>query len=542
HSSEMSQSWKEPFAEGVSCFKKARYSNALQHFDEAINSGGDQQYAIFDSRAAVYEKLEKGKEALRDARKVIQLAPNRWQGYSRAARLFLGLRKADEALVMVDLALAKTKPADEKRRAELLQLKELAQHCRRRYTCYIAKLPVELVSEIFACLASENHLQVLTVAAVSSHWRRIALSTPSLWSCLVLTKKDPVRKTQWWTERSKGRIHELFLHKSLLGDFDWDLSRLQGLHWPSLRICRLQDWDLHSYLTQISMSSVFPNLDELHIQDTSYRGRRDPLFAYPDTKLRSLSLHGASFTMTTIQDLNNLTTLVLKDIVASAGITIASLVAILTANPLLRTFILQFGMGTTLQEPKEELTPIVHQLKQLELGACHGLPPLFDSVAFPDLEQLALTGPISAIDSIFHILHQKRSHKLIRLSIQTCALNPGPIVELLRDCSQLETLIMKSLYKVAKGVIDALGSPGSKEEVPCPNLKYLDLSGCGDVKAGPLSRVVTSRMTEDRDHGIETLIVDKCPLIDSEFLPWFRENVKLLSCIYETKKQSRLRR
>ncbi|KAI0031059.1 hypothetical protein K488DRAFT_39337, partial [Vararia minispora EC-137] len=60
---------------------------------------------VLDSRAAVYEKLERPKDALKDAKKVIDLAPQHWHGYYRSAKLFYLLRKYPAALVMARMAL-----------------------------------------------------------------------------------------------------------------------------------------------------------------------------------------------------------------------------------------------------------------------------------------------------------------------------------------------------------------------------------------------------------------------------------------------------
>ncbi|KAI0719996.1 hypothetical protein C8T65DRAFT_538189, partial [Cerioporus squamosus] len=62
---------------------------------------------ICDARAAVYQKLGKLKEALRDSKTVIDSQPTRWQGYARSARLFLRIKKYDAASRMVELALAR---------------------------------------------------------------------------------------------------------------------------------------------------------------------------------------------------------------------------------------------------------------------------------------------------------------------------------------------------------------------------------------------------------------------------------------------------
>ena len=85
-----------PFNQGINLFKQGKYENALDKFSEvspvlrrisislwmicnkAIKlKPMDKQ--IYDSRAAVLEKLGRHVEALKDSKKVIDLAPQSWQ-------------------------------------------------------------------------------------------------------------------------------------------------------------------------------------------------------------------------------------------------------------------------------------------------------------------------------------------------------------------------------------------------------------------------------------------------------------------------------
>src|SRR5216684_262824 len=97
---------------------------------QAIRLADDASYALHDSRASVYEKQNRLKDALRDAKKTIDIAPAQWHGYFRSARLFASLNKSSAALRMCALALERLGDDDDddakhdgRRRRELTALR-----------------------------------------------------------------------------------------------------------------------------------------------------------------------------------------------------------------------------------------------------------------------------------------------------------------------------------------------------------------------------------------------------------------------------------
>lgn len=532
---------------------------------QALKHGGDQQYLVYDSRAAVYERLGKQKDSLRDAKKVIELAPNRWQGYARAARIFLGIRRADQSLTMVDMALERTKPDDTRRRAEFLKLKEEAEEYRRRCTYHLGKMPVELLTEVFTMVAVENHTDVLLVSRISRHWRNVALNTPALWSTLVLSKRDPVRKSQWWIKRSKGRIRELCLRNTLHDRSDWSFKDLRGMQWSRLRICRLEDWDLFRYLEQISMTSILSELEELDINDeTKYpQVSKDPLLL-PDAKLRSLTLRGAVFSLDAIHSrLSNLTSLTIcKALTIHA---LKELHSTLVANPMLQTLILDTIPNLQPHTPDSPLT--MHHVTRLEVS---GLPggssaTLLQLVGFPALQELSMARLTTGVDLLFDNLRAGTGVHITRLSLVLCRVTTSHFLDFLKLANRLESLTLTHLPNTANPVVEALTTPTS-DPLMCPALKHLNVAHCSDVQTGPLLRLVKSRLQRAQEGVLESaasgsteedrvdippppvvpqiasLIVDGCPRIEAEFLPWFRKVVPIFSCVYETKKASGWRR
>ena len=103
---------------------------------------------------------------------------------------------------MVDMALERVKPEDEKRVAEFTALKEQivqardAELARRRRKAseeyyHFGKLPLELATAIFASVLEDDPAFVVVLAGVCRPWRDAVLAVPTFWRTLVLSTKEP---------------------------------------------------------------------------------------------------------------------------------------------------------------------------------------------------------------------------------------------------------------------------------------------------------------------------------------------------------------
>ncbi|KAK0487370.1 hypothetical protein IW261DRAFT_611367 [Armillaria novae-zelandiae] len=530
----MTTSWKAYFESGVAYFKKSKYLDAVRSFTEAIDNGGDQQFLIFDSRAAAYDKLNNPIAALRDAKKVIDLTPTRWQGYLRAAHVFRDMQKFDQSISMADMALARIKPEDTKRRAQVTSLKDVVLECRRRVAYHLGKIPIELMVDIFDLVVSHDATLVFTVSAVCRSWRDVARGAPTLWRTLVLSHRNPVRKTKVWLERSKGRIRELRLLRQLQNVPGWKLEILRdGVQWDYLRVCRFEGFDLASQLELWGLGHVVQQWEDVEICDQ--RQPPDSLF-YTKSSLKRLVLEDVNFSTGHITSPpTQLSILAIRAIpLFHQG---DNLISFLAQNPNLETMELDVSFRDRIEG---DIPPI--RLERLTKLSIHCFPAtlnIFDHFVFPSLQDLTLKSSSRSIDPVLTTLC---SH-ITRLHIDSCVLTPAPLIALLKSSAGLETLVLQHLDKIADFVLDVL-------ETSCPSLQYVDLSQCPDVRAGPLSRIVKARglSSEGATDGdtafaqIHTLIVDGCPLIDAEYLPWFRQRVRNFSCIYLTKKAASWKR
>ncbi|KAG7088347.1 hypothetical protein E1B28_012351 [Marasmius oreades] len=534
--------WKSDFKKAIESFKYSKYDEALISLNRALEHGGREHYVVFDSRSAVYSKIGELRLALLDAKKVISLAPTRWQGFSRAAHLFLQFNRFVEAQKMADAALKRLPADDLKNRASLLALIGEIKTARSRVTCHLATLPNELISEIFHYLVDFNPINVLLISKISGHLRNVALNTPSLWRTLVLTKKSPVRKSAWWIERSRGRIRELSLRRSLLEENRWTLENIKGILWDHLRILRLEDFDLTQVLEKHAQVGQLPSLEELELRDKLLDTSRDR-FIIRFSHLRRLKLEGS---ITSLPDKfpSTLRYLSLQRIPERCLDRIFSLLA---SNPHLEALCLD----TTFAEFWKTPTTVISLPYLTTLEICC-LPQLFRFLTFPTLAVLRIKKNAN-IDMIIQSLVENGTGLLTEISVISCAVSNALFLQLLSMNPLLQSLVLNHLAYTANPVLEALAPP-SQAGALCPALTHVDFSNCPDVQTGPLARLVKSRLAIEKETTpegessvrrpapIDVIKVDGCPRIDAEFIPWFRQRVQTFSCIYMTKKAASWKR
>ncbi|KAH9166076.1 hypothetical protein EDB89DRAFT_252285 [Lactarius sanguifluus] len=262
------QSWKKFFAEGLEHFRCQDIDKALESFNQAISLADGTSYVLYDSRAFAYEKQNRLKDALRDAEKTIDIAPEQWHGYFRSARLFAALGQSDDALQMCSLALDRLGDNTE-HEARRRELTDLRQHLEAQTKCPVSGMPVELLLAIFQL--SRNPV---VISHVCHQWREIVLSQPTLWRSLVLTApaEKALLKVPEWNKRSQGRIEELSIRKSLVAIFPSRsdtrepedhaiyvdlLATLRELDWTEIKECHMEDVGAESFFSTLSDGTTF---------------------------------------------------------------------------------------------------------------------------------------------------------------------------------------------------------------------------------------------------------------------------------------------
>ncbi|KAF8073746.1 hypothetical protein FPV67DRAFT_1479108 [Lyophyllum atratum] len=601
--------WKASFTHGISSYKESRLDEALGHFTRVdefrlictdcehshstqalTEMGGDQQHIIYDSRAAVYEKLRMPKEALRDAKAVITLAQDQWQGYARSARLFLLAHRFDASLKMANMALERVKSTNMARRSEISKLRDeileaqQAEEKRKRAAQnQFEKLPIELVVEIFRLAISSNE-ELIDILRVCRYWRNVAWHAPSLWETLVLTPKSPARKLLLWTKRSKGRIRELEIRAGVASHIDWPFQEIKDLPWDKLRVCKAVSWDVVGYLEKHGLvTHAFEALETLEMSEERTSQRRTSASLFPllqTTGIHSLSFSNSRFSWKQLSA--HLTTLTMLS-VRYCSDDPEDLLPTLEANPGLETLIIQDHFLQTW--PANTALVALPHLKHLEFYG-NWASRLLEVITTPALEVLKVKGSRDALDRAFNALTAALiPTNLTHLTVDSSPVAPASLIRLLKHAPALIHLEITHLSKGPNAVVEALAgtpspsSPGkhqSPKAVPsagyghilCPSLTSLNLSHSPDVRTGPLVRLVRARLppkptpaTDDaasappeldasaiivdepepapaKGARILSLELDECEQIDGQWLQWFRDNVSEVKCKFNLKKKA----
>ncbi|KAH9002756.1 hypothetical protein EDB86DRAFT_3040828 [Lactarius hatsudake] len=504
-------SWKKFLAEGIKHFRRKDIDEAIKSFNKAISLANDKSYVLYDSRASAYEKKNLPEEALRDAKKTIDIAPKQWHGYFRSARLFAALGQTNAALEMCSLALERL-GGGPKHEPRLRELTNLCRHLEAPTKCPVSGMPVELLLTIFQL--SRNPI---VISHVRHQWREIALSQPTLWRSLVLAApaKKALRKVQEWHKRSCGRIEELIIRNSLATTI-FPSSNIIGrpeyaeLPWESLRA-----------FSVINGGCDWARLSTSMCRLTSFEYRMDYF----------ISVFGQFHEF-------------------------------LQANPGLEKLVVEAGLIYLHHIPEAPVSLTLAHLRHLELIGDIPFRIKQGNFSLPSLRILRMIKLRNAEVTLTELVEDEETSfaELIEFTARGCFLESQILTLVLSQTPKLEILnctgsaVNALAESLTKSCMALLKDPASEDPtlVPtklpilCPALSVLDLSQ-SDVKTDPIMRMVEERIAlagsldggryqlpgENGDRGvscIRSLNVDGCSHIEAEMLPWFRESVPMFSC------------
>ena len=509
-----------------------------------MTKGGTASH-LYDSRAAVHEKLGNHRAALEDARRVIELAPHQWQGYARCARLFLRMKKPERAAKMVDYALERVKAGDTGRRETLLALKQevidftaaIERHISRT-SYHFGNLPVEISHGIFSLLVNSDHTFLLTVASVCDAWRSVTLASPSFWSTLVLTKRRPAKKAKLWIQRSGGRILDLRFLEGCLSDPKLSQS-LQELRWETIRTL---DTQVPIVDIVAPVGSRISQLDQLRITGTDSAGAL--LSLLPNVQTQNLEIKGTNLLFREVGHI--LTDCRTLSFHVSGEHRLSDVIRAIPEHRNLTTLSMSLG-GSLITDmtPSEfaEITLEFPKLQRLDLRLNYSLLSIFCRATIPSLTSLSLSGFITLGQQLTDFVTRYPTTSLTDFSISRCASSYPQLTFLLRASPLLRTVTFECISDINE-VIDFLAAtqPDVTQGLPCPLLEKLDLTSCATLRDGPIVRLIKERATNRDAVKIETLLMDYCPLIDPEVRDWLGRNVPSFSCVYTRKKDARWKR
>ncbi|KAK6345001.1 hypothetical protein TWF718_006943 [Orbilia javanica] len=207
-------------AEATAAIRKGNFNTAIEKLTEAIDMQPPILMGLLDTRAALYDRTEKLKLALKDAKTMMGHEKANPKGYLRAGKVLHRLDKADLAIEIYKLGIKHAEPSD----PQLLRLKgilEKATEKQNKAMKAAAKkvydpmqvLPLELLEMVLGYLPFQN---IVAMQRVSKTWQRVISSNARFWTALDFSRaRKPISKTALKSciNRSKYTLTKAILNR-----------------------------------------------------------------------------------------------------------------------------------------------------------------------------------------------------------------------------------------------------------------------------------------------------------------------------------------
>lgn len=477
----------------------------------------------------------------------------------------MNLGKLNAAQKMADCALQKIKPEDQQRRDELNNIvqrirDETAQReeARLKTMYHFGVLPVELADTIFRMVLEEYPSRVVLLASVCRGWRTTLLQNPTFWNDLYLGSIRPTRKAKLWVSRCSGQLRGLHL----MGSKDemtlclQELSKVSLRHLRSLSITGLSMKAVRGALPLLT-HAVIAQLHDLNLANMllchDVFWVWDPEVMY----LRNLSVQGSIFPVdwdTLGQHCTHLRSITFRGPITNSYDNFQVLATLFGRNPHLENLEFMVSGGALVPPPvHHQQEPFANAnmaaLSHILLGgAMLHIKGFIEHLHLPALQSLEFDRAF--IDNaLTTVTKNGGAQSLQELKIRKSTVTSAAVIGFFREATHLR-LLEVHYSDAANDIAEALAVPpkstGSEEpQMLCPALAHLDLSHSSGLKAGPIVRIVKNRLLYGSESGvasIQSLKLDDCPDFDSTVLPWLRNQVPLMSCVYMTKKEAARKR
>ncbi|CCO35410.1 hypothetical protein BN14_09528 [Rhizoctonia solani AG-1 IB] len=473
---------------------------------------------------------------------------------------------------MVEAARKRLNPSDAgypKRIEELARIEQSAREAearRRAHVDPLRKLPLELLVDICRLVVQDTDLEhprgaahfAVTLGSVCKSLREMVHSVPWFWQSLSISERHFTKKGAFWLDRLSGQgLYSLSLvdlssgmapklwkfieaarpdswkHLSIIGMDAFGYDILDAMRHQHLRLHSLSfrpgtppNYVNHSNVETCDPDKIIPLFSPLSVSDPS--------------STRKLTLHVGTMSMScaTLPHITHLD-LSFNKLVSSQ---LEPLFYFLRTVPNLRSLIVR-PANVLVNSQHPDLPPLpdfkdlpVLRLENLEELRISTIGPLqsLTTLVFPklqvlDLQQLTLAKPA-----------------IILRYLTECDPSDRPPLRVLRLCRvgmhpplllSFLTTFNESLEALEVSYCSAL-PPNLFSMVVFPKLRDVNFSGTDEVRASELIKMV-----KNGRGNIRNIIVDGCPGVDSETLPWLRANVSGgVSCVYRTRGEAKARR
>ncbi|QRW20330.1 TPR-1 domain-containing protein [Rhizoctonia solani] len=510
-SSSSSLSWKKPFEQGVVAFKEKRLFRL--EIEYGVCMGGSRAFkstirtrmCLIPGQLLTSSSSGSGKPwPIRES--VLVFSRND----TKTARIFLTIGKHDRAVQMVEAARKRLNASDagyQKRIEELAKVEQSAREAearRRAHVDPLRKLPLELLDDICRLVVRDMDLEhprgaahfAITLGSVCKSLREMVYSVPWFWQSLSISGNQFGKKSAFWLERLDGQgLYSLSLvdippnMAPKLWKFieatrpeSWKHLTIIGMDafgYTALDVIRNHNVQLHSLSFRpglLPVHSTHPNVETCDPDKiiSLFSPRSDPLGT------RKLALHLAQ-----------------------------------SHRP---------PRKRVRQQPTSQFAPLpdfkdipVLRLENLEelriatIGPLHSLTTLvFPKLQILDLQQLSAVKPAILLRYLTDCDPSDRP-PLRELRLSRVAMHSPLLLSLLNTFHEtLEFLEVSYCSAFPPDLFSTLSFP---------NLRDVNFSGADELRASHLVKMV-----KNGKGMIRNIVVDACPCVDPEALPWLRAN------------------
>lgn len=462
------------------------------------------------------------------------------KGYMQAAKIFANMGNNSAGMYMIENALERLADSDVGHvsiRSSLEAQRDALHEHRKRTTCHLAVLPVEILSLIFEYGAPReepdfaeevaarqggitDNMFVIRMGQVCRHWRQVATGHARLWQTLVFGSGKLKHKVKAWSTRAGGSIREFVLLPSFTE------TLVSGMALQDDAVNTLLRRELHAPPTIIRAHFGFAKQGRIHhcrawlelvfgegalrFSDVEFRfdtaGDQTvhrsfvPVLDW-QAHLQRVSLAGGVVDWTRISaSMVGLRSLCLANMRHIA--TMDTVLSVLGQNPLLRVLQLDWSGGSfPLLPPSMDSTAVVMpQLEHLAIsGQNWSATELLKHLRFPSLRTFVLGSVGELACNCLRTLNLGPADegRLERLYIRRCQFtSPGIISALESKAAGIKVLEISRTSSDLNAVVDALAGRGRGQTAPiCANITQFNFKHADKLTGSPIKELVKSRLS-----------------------------------------------
>ncbi|KAI0322345.1 hypothetical protein OF83DRAFT_1049419 [Amylostereum chailletii] len=417
----------------------------------------------------------------------------------------------------------------ESKMALLMNEREQLESCLEqavRLQAPIQRLPSELLASIFAIgvvdTQEDESLMLSSLMLVCRYWSNVVVTTPVLWSKIVVSNHHSLDRASRRLSRSKSVPLDVSIHfdpkmedgRSTMEAIVLAMDVLEPSiwRWKSFRLSVPSRPQAHAALARCREKA--PMLEDLQIHifhsmhDEHYSPPPFPLFAGYMPRLTACSLNSFNFDWSAGL-VSGLRALELGGYWNGFAPSVLVILGLLRACPALEELTLRNMSDTEAEscatfehEPHHNSrfpSHIIHLPRLTKASfyyaGIHRTRSILSQITFPALEKVELCYMDNITQVINHLKRQSlTSLPLQHLRIEACFFNELEFAKLLGRVPTLRTLELVDVEEASSLILRTMSTPVTQSWI-CPKLENLTLDGCTTLEWDALRIFIESRLS-----------------------------------------------